>query len=164
MKLLAALDLGTETNAVVRTAASLAGSSSASIALLHVLPEEKQEIEFHPTITPRYQPPPKYYRESESTGEGSTVPLLHDKRFKEMQDIAESLNSEGIDATFSFVHGNPVERIVETAKKEEADYILLGSHGHTPLYQCLIGSVCSGVVNASHVPVIVIPKSTGKKS
>ena len=164
MKLLAALDLGKETDAIVRTTLSLARNSSASVTLLHVLPEEKQDIEFHPTITPHYQPPPKYYREPDSTGEGNTVPLLHDKRFKEMQDIAETLNSENIDATFSFVHGNPVERIVEAALKEESDFILLGSHGHKALYQCLIGSVCSGVVNASHVPVIVIPKSTGKKS
>ena len=57
MKILAALDFSDVMDNVVTTARKLAGASSATVILLHVLPEENQGIEFHPTIEPRYHPP-----------------------------------------------------------------------------------------------------------
>ena len=163
MKLLATLDFSDMTDSVVAAARKLADTSSASIVLLHVMPEEKQDIEFHPTIEPRYHPPAKYYREPDSSGEGDTVPILHNKHFKTLQNIADTLNNDGIETSFSIVHGNTVETILEQAEKEKADFILLGSHGHKTLYQLFVGTVCSGVVNDSCIPVIIVPKTAGKK-
>ena len=163
MKLLATLDFSDVTNNVVAAARKLAGTSSASVILLHVMPEEKHDIEFHPTIEPHYQPPEKYYREPESSGEGDNVPILHDKSFKTLQNIADTLNNDGIETSFSIVHGNTVETILEQAEKEKADFILLGSHGHKTLYQLVVGTVCSGVVNDSHIPVIIVPRTSSKK-
>lgn len=160
MKLLAALDFSDVTDNVVATVRQLAGNSSASVILLHVLPEEKQDIEFHPTIEPRYRPPEKYYREPDSSEEGDAVPILHDKNFKTLQNIADALNKEGVETSFSIVHGNTVKVILEQAEKENADFVLLGSHGHKTLYQFLVGTVCSGVVSDSTVPVIIVPKKT----
>ena len=116
MKLLATLDFSDMTDSVVAAARKLAGTSSASIVLLHVMPEEKQDIEFHPTIEPRYHPPAKYYREPDSSGEGDTVPILHNKHFKTLQNIADTLNNDGIETSFSIVHGNTVETILEQAE------------------------------------------------
>ena len=79
MKLLAALDFSDVTDNVVATLRQLAGDSAASVVLLHVMPEEKQDIEFHPTIDPHYHPPEKYYREPDSSEEGDAVPILHNK-------------------------------------------------------------------------------------
>ena len=159
MKILAALDLSNLTNSVVATTRKLAGDSSATVALLHVLPEENQGIEFHPTIEPHYHPPGKYYREPDSSEEGDAVPILHDKNFKSLQNIADTLNNDGIKTSFSIVHGNTVEVILEQAEKERADLIILGSRGHKTLYQVFVGSVCSGVVNDSGIPVVIVPKT-----
>ena len=163
MKILAALDFSDVMDNVVTTARKLAGASSATVILLHVLPEENQGIEFHPTIEPRYHPPEKYYREPDSSEEGENVPILHDKNFKHLQSIADTLNKNGIETSFSIVHGDPVKAILEQAEKEHADLIMLGLHGHRTLYQLLIGSVCLGIVKTSTIPVVLVPKVLRKK-
>jgi nucleotide-binding universal stress UspA family protein len=163
MKLLAALDFSDVTDNVVTTIQKLAGASSASVILLHVIADDKQDIEFHPTIEPHYRPPQKYYHEPDSSEEGDAVPILHHKNFKKLQNIADLLDEEGIEATLSIVHGNAARTIIEHAEKEQADFILLGSHGHKTLYQLIVGTVCSGVVSDSGIPVIIVPKKAGKK-
>ena len=159
MKILAALDLSSVTNSVVAITRKLAELSSATVSLLHVLPEENQGIEFHPTIEPHYHPPEKYYREPDSSEEGDNVPILHDKNFKTLQNIADTLNNDGIETSFSIIHGNTIEAILEQAEKECADLIVLGSHGHKTLYQFFVGSVCLGVVKGSGIPVVIVPKA-----
>lgn len=159
MKILAALDLSSMTNSVVAITRKLAELSSATVSLLHVLPEENQGIEFHPTIEPHYHPPEKYYREPDSSEEGDNVPILHDKNFKTLQNIADTLNNDGIETSFSIIHGNTIEAILEHAEKERAGLIVLGSHGHKTLYQFFVGSVCSGVVKDSGIPVVIVPKT-----
>ncbi len=161
MKILAALDFTEAADNVIRTARKFADASSATVTLLHVLPEEGKGIEFNPTIEPHYQPPVKYYREPDSSGEGDTVPILHDQHFKKLQIIADTLNMAGIETTFSIVHGNAVRAILERAEKEKADLIMLGSHGHKTLYQLFVGSVCSGIVNESRIPVVIVPQELG---
>ncbi len=161
MKLLAALDFSHITATVVATAQKLAAASRARVILLHVIAEDQQTIEFHPTIEPRYHPPQKYYREPDASEEGDAVPILHDKSFRKLQDSADTLNRNGVETSISIVHGETVRTIIEQAEKEQADFILVGSRGHTPLYRLLVGSVCSGVVSGSSIPVIVVPKAQG---
>ncbi len=163
MKILVALDFSDVAASVVKAARKLAKASSATVILLHVLPEENQGIEFHPTIEPHYHPPEKYYREPDSSEEGDTVPILHDKNFKHLQNIADTLNKDGIETSFSVVHGDPVTAILAQAEKEGPDLVMLGSHGHKTIYQLLVGSVCSGVVKGSTIPVVLVPKASGKK-
>jgi nucleotide-binding universal stress UspA family protein len=45
--------------------------------------------------------------------------------------------------------------IVETAKTEGADLLVIGSHGRTGLARLLLGSVASKVVAESPIPVLV---------
>ena len=51
----------------------------------------------------------------------------------------------------------PVQRILEQAKKSGADYIVIGSHGHTAFYDLLVGSTTSGVLKRATCPVVVVP-------
>lgn len=53
--------------------------------------------------------------------------------------------------------GDPVEVILEQATQLPADYIVIGSHGHSALYDCVIGSVASGVVKRAKCPVMLVP-------
>jgi nucleotide-binding universal stress UspA family protein len=53
--------------------------------------------------------------------------------------------------------GPVVETILEEAEKQEADLIILGSHGHNPLRRVILGSVSEGVVADAGCPVMVIP-------
>lgn len=50
-----------------------------------------------------------------------------------------------------------VTAICHYAKEGKADLIVMGSHGNTGLYDLVFGSVTSGVIEDSHIPVLAIP-------
>jgi nucleotide-binding universal stress UspA family protein len=53
--------------------------------------------------------------------------------------------------------GPPVLEILDQARKCAADYIVIGSHGHSAFYDLLAGSTASGVLKRSRCPVLVVP-------
>jgi nucleotide-binding universal stress UspA family protein len=52
--------------------------------------------------------------------------------------------------------GYPSERIVEVARAEEADLIVVGCRGRSKLAKMLLGSVASRVIAAASCPVLVV--------
>jgi universal stress protein A len=52
------------------------------------------------------------------------------------------------------VQGDPRDALVETARQDRVDLIIVGSHGRTGLSKLLLGSVASHVV--SHAPCNVL--------
>lgn len=63
------------------------------------------------------------------------------------------LVGEGKIATLT---GDPVKEIVHYAESHHADFIIMGTHGRKGLERILLGSVTSGVVAKSHMPVITV--------
>jgi nucleotide-binding universal stress UspA family protein len=59
--------------------------------------------------------------------------------------------------------GTPVSQILEQAKAWAADYIVMGSHGHTAFYDLLVGSTTHGVLLHASCPVLIVPPPKGKK-
>jgi nucleotide-binding universal stress UspA family protein len=55
------------------------------------------------------------------------------------------------------VVGSPVPEIIEQAKTCAADYIVIGSHGHTAFYDLLVGSTANGVLKRAKCPVLIVP-------
>ena len=53
--------------------------------------------------------------------------------------------------------GSPIPLIAEMAATLEVDYIVMGSHGHTALYDLLVGSTTHGVLLRAKCPVIIVP-------
>ena len=53
--------------------------------------------------------------------------------------------------------GKDYVRILEFAETSNADLIILGRHGHTPLGNMLFGNVASKVVRQANCPVLVVP-------
>ena len=58
--------------------------------------------------------------------------------------------------TVSMEANRPAETIVEYAKKNGIELILMATHGHTGFKRLMLGSVASGVLNQSSVPVLLI--------
>jgi nucleotide-binding universal stress UspA family protein len=55
------------------------------------------------------------------------------------------------------LHGAPWHEIVQLAKREGADLIVLGTHGRTGIKHALIGSVAEKVVRHSPCAALVVP-------
>jgi nucleotide-binding universal stress UspA family protein len=70
------------------------------------------------------------------------------------------------DPRVKFVHklliGNPARAIVQTAKEEQADLIVMGTHGRSGLMRVLMGSVAEMVVREAECPVLTV-KQPAKK-
>ena len=54
------------------------------------------------------------------------------------------------------VDGGAAPALIATAEKEEADLIVLGSHGRRGIRRLFIGSVAESVVQSAPVPVLVV--------
>jgi universal stress protein A len=52
--------------------------------------------------------------------------------------------------------GDPASAIVETAENEDADLIVMGTHGRTGLTRLLMGSVAEAVVRKAKCPVLTV--------
>jgi len=64
----------------------------------------------------------------------------------------------GIDCkvTQQYRSGDPVVEIVEAAKDEKADFIVMGSRGLGQIGGLFLGSVSERVLHGSHVPVLIV--------
>lgn len=76
------------------------------------------------------------------------------------QDVAtrgaRKLADAGLRAQERVLQGDPREALLEEAKKERADLIVVGSHGRTGIDKLLMGSVATHVVTHSPCSVLVV--------
>jgi len=52
--------------------------------------------------------------------------------------------------------GAPADKILEVAKKEGVDLIIMGTHGRKGLERAIFGSVCDKVVRSAPCPVLTV--------
>jgi len=76
---------------------------------------------------------------------------------RRLAEIEEKLKAAGVPSESVQVVGGPIPLIIEQAKKVDADYIVMGSHGHTAFYDLLVGSTTHGVLMRAPCPVVIIP-------
>ena len=67
---------------------------------------------------------------------------------------------EHVSTSFLIWEGDPAESILEAARSEGADVIVVGSHGRGSLGRALIGSVSDQVVRHAPCPVLVVRSRT----
>lgn len=76
---------------------------------------------------------------------------------KYLAKIESQLNSEGIKVkTESQEANSPAYKITEYAQENDMELIIMGTHGYTGLKKKMKGSVASGVLNSSPIPVLLI--------
>jgi universal stress protein A len=69
---------------------------------------------------------------------------------------------DGVPTRFLIWEGDPAESIVEAARSERADVIVVGSHGRGTIGRALIGSVSDQVVRHAPCAVLVVRPPTGQ--
>lgn len=62
----------------------------------------------------------------------------------------------GIPVSTEVLFGNPARCIVTAAKTNDADLIVMGTHGHGPVMHLMMGNVAERVVRMSPVPVLTV--------
>ena len=72
------------------------------------------------------------------------------------EEVADLINTEGLDLRMESVVGRPAQEIVDFAEEHDVDHIIVGNHGREGISRVLLGSVAEKVVRRAHVPVTVV--------
>jgi len=96
---------------------------------------------------------------------GVTLPftLLQDLEAKitsSMQAYLERVTAAGLEGEIIIVKGVPFQEILETAKTQQVDLIVMGTQGRTGYQHLLLGSVAEKVVRLAPCPVLVVRQPT----
>jgi nucleotide-binding universal stress UspA family protein len=79
------------------------------------------------------------------------------KKAKEVvEDVKKKASSQGIKAEGIVREGDAYKVIVNIAKKQKANAIIMGSHGRTGLKRLLMGSVTERVIGHAPCPVLIV--------
>ena len=76
---------------------------------------------------------------------------------KRLVEIHDRFTKAGLETTAIMIEGPTVYKILEYAKKSQADLIVMGTHGSGQLHKLLVGSISEGVLKKSHLPVLLVP-------
>lgn len=91
------------------------------------------------------------------------LPDLEQQVRKAARDRLEKMKTEttppGVSCRTLLREGVPWSEIVEVAKQEKADLIVLATHGYTGLKHALLGSQAERVVRTAPCPVLTLPAS-----
>lgn len=82
---------------------------------------------------------------------------------RHLQRWQKKYAESGITVDVICEQGFPVPCILTHAERLDARYIVLGSHGHTALYDLVVGSTASGILKRARCSVIIVPAGTRKR-
>jgi nucleotide-binding universal stress UspA family protein len=75
---------------------------------------------------------------------------------KVLKPIEKFLQRHDIAYTSRWAVGSPGMEIVKAAKKEKANMIVMGTHGHGIFGRALLGSVAQNVLTECEIPVLLV--------
>ena len=146
--ILAPVDFSAVSDLVVAEAANLARAFQGRVVLLSVIQP--------PAIVAEYAPLMQNIAEITVAGEKAAA--------RKLGAAQQKLQADFIEAETAQLVGSPVQHILAEAERVGADYIVMGSHGHTALYDLLVGSTTHGVLMRARCPVIIVPAARIRKT
>lgn len=146
MKILVAVDFSDPTEMILKVTRRLAKSLDATVWVVHAAEPEPDFV--------GYDAGPEVVR-------GQVAKEMREEHRK-LQEYADQLRDAGIKAKAMLVQGPTVDSLLKMAEKEEADLIVVGSHGRGMMAEMLMGSVSQGLIRAGQCPVTVVPVSLEK--
>jgi len=147
--ILTPVDFSSATRGVVAVALELARSTGGRLVLLHAVQ--------YPVITTDYGLTAEMLQQ--------TIEINETAARRQLAHLEKTLGDQGVPVTTRLAGGFPAGNIIEQARELQANYVVLGSHGHTAFYDLLVGSTTHAVLKKSPCPVVVVPpeKATGTK-
>ena len=140
-RILVPTDFSAPSNAALTLAKRMAEMSGASLHLLHVLEDSMTTAAaavgvYEPTAELRER-----WREGARTLLCTQLTPAEQASFRSTEDV---------------VFGTPARTIVEHAKANDIDLIVMGTHGRGGVEQLLMGSVAERVVRLASCPVLTV--------
>ena len=162
-KILYATDLSENARYAFAYAVSLADLYTASITMIHVLPEVPAMLD--QTVI-GYISEERWQEIKSEQLEEAKEALIGKRRehlaIKEaLHQFSEDVKKEQKDGGFItddiiVRRGNPVEEIIKSTEESNCDLIVMGTHGHGTLEDVMLGSTARRVIRRSKVPVLVV--------
>ncbi|HTL81958.1 MAG TPA: universal stress protein [Bacteroidia bacterium] len=150
-KILVPIDFSKTSEQALRNAGEIAQNNNAELILMHAL----HTNEYH------FDVPDKALR---ITNKAEIEEIVN----KKLGELAAKTSKEfSVPVKKVLVHGKPAAKIVEWAEEENADLIVMGTHGASGFHEYFAGSNANKVAHLSSVPVITIndgKKKTGIKN
>ncbi|MCW3159949.1 universal stress protein [Chryseobacterium oryctis] len=75
----------------------------------------------------------------------------------QLNKIEQRILAQDVDCEHFLKQGLAKEIILEYSKMKNADFIVMGSHGRSGIYDVFVGSLTKGLTKDSPIPVLVIP-------
>jgi nucleotide-binding universal stress UspA family protein len=139
-KILCPIDFSDASRAALEAAADLAKRFGASLALFHAYP------------VPGYTfPDGSFVASSKMLEELSGQAQRH---MEEWKGLAQQLGVGRVEVATAI--GEPAHEILAFAKAQQADLLVIGTHGRTGLQHALMGSVAERVVRRASCPVLTV--------
>lgn len=135
------VDFGEKTDQLVDGAVKFAKEVNGKICLIHVAPTD---IGFA-IGDMGYQ----YFPEVEENEIREELVLLN--------KINQRVLAQGVECEHILKQGIAKDTILEYADLKKADYIVMGSHGRSGIYDVFVGSLTKDLTKSSKIPVLVLP-------
>lgn len=139
------VDFGKTTDRLVEGAIKFAKETNAKVCLIHIAPADlglavgDLGMQYYPDVA-----------QNEIKQE-----LL------EINTLQQRIIAQGIDCEYLLKQGVAKDIILNYAEQKNADYIVMGSHGRSGMYDVFIGSLTKELTKLSQIPVLVIPCHEG---
>ena len=143
MKALLAIDGSAESAYGLETAASLVWPAGAELLVLTVLPSEADRYGGLWGAGVAYVPGVDVHDDPRTD------------RTNLLERAAARLRRPGLELTTRLIEGRAASVIVDTARENGADLIIVGARGHGAIEEAFLGSVSAEVVDKAHCAVLV---------
>lgn len=140
-KILCPVDFSEYSTLALRYASALAKENNAQLLVCHLIPDLTQTISYL---------------------EGNYVATVNDalvaSATAKTEEFVRNVCPPDQPIVKRIGNGNPSEAILSLAREQEADLIVMGTHGHTGYERFFLGSVTNRVLHKSTIPVLTICK------
>ncbi|ACF13208.1 UspA domain protein [Chloroherpeton thalassium ATCC 35110] len=130
-------DFSEQAENAAEVAAAIARKVGAHIQLLHVID------------LPSYVDSPSFRLIAESSE-------IKQKADVQIEELAKKAFFDGVTVSFSVEYDSPYQCVVDTAKRDDYELIVIGSHGTSGIEKFLIGSVTEKVIQFAPCPVLAV--------
>jgi nucleotide-binding universal stress UspA family protein len=132
------IDFSDITNPVLEAASALARVFRAKIVLAHVN---------QPAVT----------LEEYDLSVDRLATVVETSALEQLEYWQKELQNDGFTVEISPLCGPTALCIRQEAERLDADYIVIGSHGHGALYDLVVGSTASDLLKKAPCPVVIVP-------